>query len=55
MIHLLGLLYSYQGKLTEAEKMYQRALDKKEKSLGRNYTSILGTINNLGIIYSKIR
>lgn len=35
--------------------MYQRALDRKEKALGRDYTSILGTINNLGIIYSNIR
>lgn len=33
--------------------MYQRALDRKEKVLGRDYTSILGTISNLGIINSN--
>ena len=48
----LGLLYSDQGKLKEAEEMHQRALQGKEKALGPDHTSTLGTVNNLGILYS---
>ena len=47
----LGLLYSDQGKLDEAEKMYQRALQGYEKALGPEHTSTLNTVNNLGILY----
>ncbi|KAJ6016957.1 hypothetical protein N7451_000336 [Penicillium sp. IBT 35674x] len=50
--HGLGVLYSDQGKLKEAEKMYQRALAGKEKALGPNHTSTLDTVNNLGNVYS---
>ena len=49
--HNLGLLYADQGKLVEAEEMYRRALDGKEKAWGREHTSTLDTVNNLGILY----
>jgi tetratricopeptide (TPR) repeat protein len=32
--------------------MYQRALEGKEKALGREHTSTLDTVNNLGNLYS---
>jgi hypothetical protein len=32
--------------------MYQRALAGKEKALGPDHTSTLGTVNNLGNLYS---
>jgi tetratricopeptide (TPR) repeat protein len=32
--------------------MYQRALQGKEKALGRDHTSTLDTVNNLGILYA---
>ncbi|KAJ6052763.1 hypothetical protein N7460_003297 [Penicillium canescens] len=53
-LHSLGLLYADQGRLQEAEKMYQRALEGKEKAkaLGRWHPSTLDTVNNLGIIYA---
>ena len=51
-IHGLGMLYADQGKLGEAEKMYQRALEGKEKVLGPDHTSTLGTVNNLGSLYA---
>ncbi|KAL6714253.1 hypothetical protein ACLMJK_007676 [Lecanora helva] len=51
-VHLLGLLYADQGKLAEAEKMYERALDGKEKVLGPEHTSTLQTVNNLGNLYA---
>ena len=50
--HILGLLYADQGKLDEAEKMYQRALQGYEKALGTEHTSTLNTVNNLGNLYA---
>ena len=49
--HSLGDLYAAQGKLNEAEKMYQRALQGKEKVWGPDHTSTLDTVNNLGNLY----
>ncbi|KAF6804850.1 NB-ARC and TPR domain protein [Colletotrichum musicola] len=49
--HCLGDLYSSQGRLKEAEAMYERALQGKEKALGPDHTSTLSTVNNLGILY----
>src|SRR6266576_506723 len=49
----LGLLYADQGKLDEAEKMYQRALQGKEKAWGPDHTSTLNTVNNLGVLYAN--
>ena len=51
-IHLLGLLYADQGKLAEAETMYERALRGKEEALGPTHTSTLNTVNNLGNLYA---
>ncbi|KAH0533941.1 hypothetical protein FGG08_007450, partial [Glutinoglossum americanum] len=50
--HNLGLLYVDQGKLDEAEKMYQRALQGYEKAWGPDHTSTLNTVNNLGNLYA---
>ncbi|KAH7124707.1 hypothetical protein EDB81DRAFT_860917 [Dactylonectria macrodidyma] len=47
----LGNLYADQGRLQDAEAMYQRALDSKEKAWGPDHTSTLNTVNNLGILY----
>ncbi|KAN0070370.1 hypothetical protein V8E54_011239 [Elaphomyces granulatus] len=51
-LHNLAFLYADQGKLDEAEKMYQRALQGYEKALGPDHTSTLDTVNNLGILYA---
>ncbi|KAF2260426.1 TPR-like protein [Lojkania enalia] len=51
--HGLGNLYCMQGKLAEAEKMYQRALEGKEKAWGPDHTSTLSTVNNLGNLYKN--
>ncbi|PVH91284.1 hypothetical protein DM02DRAFT_734231 [Periconia macrospinosa] len=50
--HRLGLLYADQGKLAEAEEMYQRALQGYEKALGPEHTSTLSMVNNLGSLYA---
>src|SRR5438477_238119 len=52
-MHGLGMLYADQGKLGEAEKMYQRALEGYEKALGPEHTSTLDTVNNLGLLYKS--
>jgi tetratricopeptide (TPR) repeat protein len=50
--HNLGLLYKYQGKLDEAEKMFQRALQGYEKAWVQDHTPTLVTVNNLGAFYA---
>ncbi|TVY17528.1 Vegetative incompatibility protein HET-E-1, partial [Lachnellula arida] len=50
--HYLGNLYSDQGKLAEAEKMYIQALQGTEEALGPDHTSTLDTVNNLGLLYA---
>jgi tetratricopeptide (TPR) repeat protein len=50
-INNLGLLYSDQGNLKEAEAMYRRALAGYKKALGPDHTSTLNTVNNLGLLY----
>jgi hypothetical protein len=47
-----GDLYADQGKLAEAEEMYERALKGYEKALGADHTSTLTTVNNLGLLYA---
>ncbi|KAK2755640.1 ankyrin repeat protein [Colletotrichum kahawae] len=51
MFNSFGNLYSDQGRLKEAEAMYERALQGYEKALGLDHTSTLDTVNNLGILY----
>jgi tetratricopeptide (TPR) repeat protein len=51
--HNLGFLYASQGKLAEAEQMYQRALRGYEKARGPEHTSTLDTVNNLGNLYKN--
>jgi tetratricopeptide (TPR) repeat protein len=52
-LHMLGDLCTDQGKLNEAEQMYQRALQGNEKTLGPEHTSTLRTVNNLGNLYKS--
>src|SRR3982751_707118 len=51
-VNNLGILYADQGKLAEAEQMYQRALAGTEKALGPDHLSTLETVNNLGMLYA---
>lgn len=50
-VHELGNLYADQGKLDDAEKLYQCALQGYEKAFGLDYKLTLDTVNNLGILY----
>jgi tetratricopeptide (TPR) repeat protein len=50
-VHNFGTLYRDQSRLNEAEEMYERALQGREKALGPNHMSTLHTVNSLGILY----
>jgi hypothetical protein len=52
--HSLGNLYRDQGKLAEAEKMYERALQGNEEALGPKHTSTLDTVHTLGNLYRDL-
>lgn len=45
---MLNNLYSDQGKLSEAEEMYNQALEEKEKTIGCDHSSTLDTVGNIG-------
>jgi tetratricopeptide (TPR) repeat protein len=49
----LGNIYRSQGKLDEAEMMYQRALQGFEKAWGPDHVTTLDTVNNLGLLYKS--
>jgi hypothetical protein len=51
VFHNLGNLYSDQGKLAEAEKMYIRVLKGCEEALGPDHISTLITVCYLGNLY----
>jgi len=51
VLESLGGLYRAQGRLDDAEAMYEHALLGYEKRLGRDHMSTLNTVNNLGILY----
>ena len=46
-VHNLGNLYSNQGKLVEAELVYQRALLGLQNSLGSEHPSTMIVMNNM--------
>jgi tetratricopeptide (TPR) repeat protein len=50
-LHNFGDAFVRQGRCDEAEKMYRRALQGKEKAWGPEHTSTLDTVNNLGLLY----
>ncbi len=49
-IHKLGCLYFDQGKMQEAEAMYRRALEGKEKARGPEHTL---TVTHPGVTHEK--
>jgi tetratricopeptide (TPR) repeat protein len=55
-VHFLGILYANQGKLDEAEQMYERALRGYEAALGsdlfQQYKPTLNTLENMGDRYA---
>jgi tetratricopeptide (TPR) repeat protein len=50
----LRLLYVDLGRLDEAKKMYQRALQGYDKAWGPEHISTLDTVYNLGALYAGL-
>ena len=53
IIHNLGNLFMDQGKLAEAEKIYEQTLQGTEQALGLSHISTLKNVSNLGLLYCK--
>ena len=49
----LAWLYSNQGKYQEAEPLFKRALEIKEKVLGSEHPDVAKSLNNLAGLYSN--
>ncbi|MFM6270990.1 MAG: tetratricopeptide repeat protein, partial [Dolichospermum sp.] len=47
----LALLYNNQGRYTEAEPLYIRALSIYEQQLGENHPYVATSLNNLAALY----
>jgi tetratricopeptide (TPR) repeat protein len=50
-LNKLGIVFSAQGKYTDAEGLYKRALVIRERALGANHPDIGQSLNNLGYVY----
>jgi tetratricopeptide (TPR) repeat protein len=47
-----GYLYKLQGRYSEAEPMYVRSLEIKERQLGADHPDVATSLNNLALIYA---
>lgn len=52
IVNNLGNLLKDQGKLEEAEEIYQRVLAGYKKVLNPDHISTLNIVNNLSLLYS---
>lgn len=53
IVYNLGVFYKEQGRLKEAEEMYQCALEGYKKALGLDHTPALQIVGNLGNLYAN--
>jgi tetratricopeptide (TPR) repeat protein len=49
----MGIVFDNQGEYGKALEWYQRALDGKEKTLGKDHPSTLDTVNNMALVFSN--
>jgi len=50
-VHNLAALYQAQGRYSEAEPLYKRALEAYERVLGKGHPDTLASVNNLAALY----
>ncbi|KAF8533194.1 hypothetical protein BDD12DRAFT_947879 [Trichophaea hybrida] len=50
---LVGIVFWEKGDYSSALKWYQRALDGREKILGRDHPDTLTTVNNMALVFDK--
>jgi tetratricopeptide (TPR) repeat protein len=51
VVHDLGHLHRLQGKLSDAEKLLQRAVSAREKNHGSDHSLTMRAVYNLGLVY----
>ena len=51
VLHNLAVLYQDQGKYSEAEPLFKRALAIDEKTLGPDHPSVAKVLGNLAVLY----
>lgn len=49
-VYNLGLLSHEQGRLNKVEKMLRKALEGREKALGKEHSNTLSSVNSLGLV-----
>ena len=49
----LAILYRELERFGEAEQLHLRALDGREKALGKTHLTTLSTVSNLGTLYQR--
>ncbi len=47
------MLYHAQGRYAEAELLYKRALEIREKALGPDHPDVANSLNNLASLYDE--
>jgi tetratricopeptide (TPR) repeat protein len=52
-VHNMAIVFDNQGEYGKALEWYQRALDGKEKTLGKDHPSTLQTVNNMALVFSN--
>ncbi|KAL4860899.1 hypothetical protein BDV12DRAFT_86385 [Aspergillus spectabilis] len=50
-VHMLGIMYQDQGRINEANQLFQLALHGRESLLGADHANTLASANNLAILY----
>lgn len=49
----LGDIYKEQGKLKEAQELYNKAIELTKKAYGNSHPSLIDDIGNLGNVYME--
>ena len=50
-VNNLALLYEAQGRYTQAEPLFKRALEGRERVLGKEHLDTVASVNNLAALY----
>ncbi len=51
----LALVYKFQGRYPEAEPLYQRALELRQRLLGEDHRDVANSYNNLAALYLSLK
>lgn len=55
LLNALGELYRVQGRYAEAEPLFRRSLEMRQKELGSGHTKVAESLNNLAVLYYNLQ